>query len=257
MLDFERIRREAGGYVAGFDDITSTNDVLKALAKEGAPGQTALVADRQTAGRGRLGRQFFSPSGTGMYISVLLRFPADVPPEGLTAEAAVAAALAIEKVTGVETAIKWINDLYKNGKKVAGILCESGMSTEGLYVVIGIGVNCVEPPGGFPAELSEAGALSDAADPRGIDREALAAEIIRRLRSLTGRLSEEEWNEYRRRSFVLGREVVWLVRGQEKGRGRAVDITREGHLVVETPEGPLTLSTGEISVRLAPNEGGK
>jgi BirA family biotin operon repressor/biotin-[acetyl-CoA-carboxylase] ligase len=253
LLNFSKIKKEAGGKVAGFAEITSTNDVLKALAKEGAPNFTALVADRQTAGKGRMGRTFHSPSGTGLYLSVLLRPKADVPPESITSEAAVAAALAISEATGIETEIKWINDIYRNGKKVAGILCESGMADGGLYIVVGIGVNCLVPPGGFPAELSEAGALYEGADPHSMDREALAVALIRRFRKLSGVLTEETWKEYRRRSYVLGKEVVWLVQGQVRGQGRAVDITRAGHLQVETPEGIITLSTGEISLRLAPN----
>ena len=165
--------------------ITSTNTVLKTLAAEGAPSGLALIAGEQTAGRGRMGRSFYSPAGTGLYLSLMLR-PAMRAEEAvrLTACAAVAAAETIEELSGRETRIKWVNDILVDGRKVCGILteasvdCENGMMN---YVIIGLGVNLRDPEGGFPEELqSIAGAAFEAEQIPEL-RCRLAAGILDRL----------------------------------------------------------------------------
>ena len=165
--------------------ITSTNTVLKTLAAEGAPSGLALIAGEQTAGRGRMGRSFYSPAGTGLYLSLMLR-PAMRAEEAvrLTACAAVAAAETIEELSGRETRIKWVNDILVDGRKVCGILteasvdCENGMMN---YVIIGLGVNLRDPEGGFPEELqSIAGTVFEAEQIPEL-RCRLAAGILDRL----------------------------------------------------------------------------
>ena len=135
-----------------FKTVDSTNTVCKRLAMEGAPDGTTVIAARQTAGRGRMGRGFESPEGMGLYLSMLWR--SVTSPEGLlplTAMASACAAEAIRRVTGADVRIKWPNDLVLHGKKLVGILTESALNGSGGvdYVVIGIGVNLRQGPADF------------------------------------------------------------------------------------------------------------
>lgn len=149
--------------------LDSTNAEALRRAVDGAPEGTVIVAEEQTAGRGRRGRSFFSPAGTGIYLSILVR-PALAAERAhlLTCSAAVAVAEAIEACAGVDASIKWVNDVYCRGKKVAGILTEGSFDLEGgvlQHAVVGIGVNVRPPHAGFPAEIAErAGAVLPASD---------------------------------------------------------------------------------------------
>ena len=149
--------------IQAFESLDSTNNYLKKLASGGAAEGTVVIADEQTAGRGRMGRSFASAPGCGIYMSMLLRpegCTADCAP-GLTAVAAVAVCRAIEKVCGRAPGIKWINDLYLRGKKICGILCESSVKDGRVnYAVLGIGLNVTTRAEEFPEELREtAGSL--------------------------------------------------------------------------------------------------
>lgn len=238
-----------------YREVSSTNSTLRELALAGAPAGTVVLADHQAAGRGRLGRSFFSPPSCGIYLSILLR-PSRPAAELtlLTAAAAVAICRAIETVVGVQAEIKWVNDLFYGGKKVCGILTEAvtGLESGTLeYVVIGAGINAVLPEGGFPKELEKiAGALSP--KPVGGLRNALAAEMIFQIETLAGELSEEKiLPEYRSRSCVLGKEVQF-VRNGETMTGRADQIADDGSLEVVLPDGSrLPLRAGEVSIRPA------
>ena len=139
-------------------ELGSTNDHLKELARQGAPEGLVVLAERQTAGRGRLGRSFQSPAGLGLWMSILLR--PDCPPERLprvTALTAVACTGAIRSICGVEAGIKWPNDLVCRGRKLCGILTELESDGQGLAVVIGIGLNVAHRREDFPPELRETG----------------------------------------------------------------------------------------------------
>ncbi len=139
------------------DSVTSTNDELVEMAKNGAKEGTILIASSQTAGKGRMGKSFFSPDDTGVYLSILLR--PDFTPEdtlSFTTIAAVATAKAIESVSDREAKIKWVNDIYIEGKKVCGILTESSLDPnmeKQEYIVVGIGINIAPPVGGFPDDI--------------------------------------------------------------------------------------------------------
>lgn len=169
VLRAEEIQSIApGATVLLADSVASTNAALREKAAAGAPEGTALIAREQTAGRGRLGRSFFSPRDSGLYLSLLLR-PADFDPRqtpALTAAAAVAMAEAIWQATGRAPGIKWVNDLFLDGRKICGILTEASFSLESgtaEYVVVGVGVNITLPAGGFPPELEGiAGAVLEA-----------------------------------------------------------------------------------------------
>ena len=212
----------------------STNRVAKELARQGAPHGTAVLAERQTAGRGRLDRRFFSPEG-GLYLSVILR--PSCPPEDrllMTPMAAVAVCRAVERLCGVSPGIKWVNDLYLEGKKLCGILCEGA----GDAVIVGIGLNLKAPEGGFPSEVP-AVALELA-----VERQALAEEIRRQLLQPGAFLPE-----YRRRCLILGKTVTVHPVSGETFEARAVDIDDRCRLIVESCRGRETLDSGEVSVR--------
>lgn len=138
-----------------FDEITSTQDKLKDFFREGtADFGDFVLAKKQTKGRGRLGRSFFSPPKTGIYLSVLLPYE---DTQMLTIRAGVAVLESIEQATGIKTNIKWVNDLYLNGKKIAGILAEAITDKEGVLsaVILGVGINVSYPAEDFPQDIKE------------------------------------------------------------------------------------------------------
>lgn len=214
----------------------STNRVAMELARQGAAQGTAVLAARQTAGRGRLGRSFFSPEG-GLYLSVILR--PGLPPEErtlLTPMAAVAVCRAVEAHCGLRPGIKWVNDLHLADQKLCGILCQSA----GDAVVVGIGLNLRTPEGGFPPELN-ATALDCP-----VQRETLARSIREQLLLADPNRCMEE---YRARSVTVGRAVTVRCVSGECYAARAVDIDSRGRLVVERGKERLTLDSGEVSVK--------
>ena len=238
-----------------FDAITSTNDVLKQMALQGAPQGSILVADSQTGGRGRLGRTFLSPPGVGIYLSVLLR-PRCMPRElmHLTCASACAACTAIEQSVGFRPGIKWINDIVYQKRKLAGILTELGLNQDGsvCYAIIGIGVNCSQRPEDFPPAIQEiAGSLKMASGAE-IDRALVAAKMIDAFYSMSRVLltnKSQIIERYRQDCITLGQEVS-LVRGEEVRRGKALDVDEEGALIVKYENGAVeAVNSGEVSVR--------
>ena len=230
--------------------VDSTNTRLKALAAAGAPQGTVLFAEEQSGGRGRLGRRFLSAPGCGVYLSVLLR-PGCRPSElmSLTAQAAVAARRAVAELCGVEPDIKWVNDLVLKGRKICGILTELSLEAEsGLvsYAVVGVGVNCNCPAEAFPPELRDVAGSILSQTGRSVDRNALAAALVR---SLSG-LPKLDWlGEYRRACVNLGKEIQILAPGQAARQGVALDVDEQAALLVRTETGTERIQCGEVSVR--------
>lgn len=233
----------------------STNTELKDLAAAGAPEGTVLIAHRQTAGRGRLGRSFFSPAHTGLYLSVLLRPQCSLKEAlRLTPIAAVAAARAADALCGTAVGIKWVNDLYLDGKKVCGILTEctpDPQTGEPLYVICGAGFNLFPPKEGFPSEIASlAGSLTATRDPT--LRPRLAREFAQRLREGMLQPFDEILEEYRRRSVLIGKTVVSPT-ASFPGRATVLGIDDEGGLCIRCADGTeRVLTGGEVSVRLEP-----
>lgn len=234
------------------DSVDSTNNVLKRLAAEGTPSGYMLFAREQTAGRGRLGRSFFSPE-CGIYVSLLLR-PLTPPERTLffTTSAAVAVCRAIERETDLKAQIKWVNDVYIGSRKVCGILTEASVANGVTdWAVIGIGVNVTPPKGGFPPEISdracalyEAGKCPDGA----INR--LAAAIAEELEKVLSEQHSVTAEEYRRRSMVVGMEVTAIDGGHER-KCKVLDIDSEAALLVEYDDGTNgKLYSGEVSIKL-------
>ena len=236
------------------DSLPSTNSRARELAAAGAPEGTVVLARRQTGGRGRQGRRFFSPADTGLYLSLLLR-PAGwtaAQAAALTTMAAVDACEAIEAVCGVAVSIKWVNDLFAHGRKVGGILTEAALSLEnGLVesVVLGVGVNLLPPAGGFPPDLADiAGAVADR--PQSDVKNRLAAGFLNRFMADYAAPQAAALHErYRSRCFVLGRPVqVVTPRGSRPAT--ALDIDGSYRLLVEYDNGERErLFSGEIRVQ--------
>ncbi len=237
-----------------FQTIDTTNNAAKRMAMDGASHGTMVLAEQQTGGKGRRGRAFFSPPGTGLYLSVILKPKRGIEQSLLvTSAAAVATARALKICGGVEAQIKWVNDLYLNGKKICGILAEAVTNLEDGaidYVVVGIGVNLSTPSGGFPPELQDRVASVFEETGVRIPRNRLAAQILTELLFLAGQPDGGAFlEEYRARSCVLGKRVS-LSGPMGEDRGTAVDITQEGHLVVKLDNGETTtLRSGEITLR--------
>ncbi len=236
-----------------FATIDSTNTQAKRLASGGGPEGTVLIADHQSAGRGRLGRQFQSPEGQGIYMSVILR--PQRPPEQLmhlTCAAAVVMCDALEEAVGIRPGIKWTNDLVFDGRKLGGILTELSVSPKtGLvdWAIIGIGVNCSQQPGDFSREIqSFAGSLAMAAGSP-VSRPKVAAAMISGFFQMEQTLHQPWMDRYRASCITLGKEIS-LVRGQQIQRGRALDVDDRGALVVEFADGRVeSVNSGEVSVR--------
>lgn len=237
------------------EEVDSTNDYLRKLARSGAPHGTVVIADHQTGGHGRRGRSFLSPAGVGIYFSLLLR-PGCAPAELMHLTCATAAAMcdAVEASAGFRPGIKWTNDLVYGGRKLCGILTELGLTPQGGldYAIIGIGVNCCQRQEDFPPALQGiAGSLSMAAG-HTICRARVAAAMMVSLNAMADTLlpgREEMLRRYRRDCVTLGQEIS-LLRGDEVRHGRALDVDDQGALVVAFPDGTVeAVSSGEVSVR--------
>lgn len=240
---------EAGRFNISIEEtVTSTNTVLKAFAEQGAKEGKILIAREQTAGKGRLGRSFYSPKNSGLYMSFLLRPDFDAR-EALyiTTAAAAAVSESIDFVTGVNTEIKWVNDIYYQGKKLCGILTEASIDFEsgGLhYAIPGIGINVTNSA--FPEELKDV-AISLNADETVFTR--LSAEIIKRFFGYYDNIGELRFLPgYRRRSFLIGKRITFKDNEGEKS-AEVLDIDDKVRLVVREDNGNITrLSSGEVNL---------
>ncbi len=237
-----------------YKTVTSTNDLAKQYALDLKPEGTVIVAREQTAGRGRKGRSFYSPMSTGVYISVLLR------PE-LTAEktlyittaAAVAVAKAIEKISGKEAKIKWVNDIFVDGKKVCGILTEGAIDFETgkmQYAVLGIGVNIKKPENDFPSEIQNiAGSVFDTTDKE--VSSIIVAEMLNNFMNYYKNLASKPfYEEYKKRMFLIGKQLT-VYSGKDSYPAVAIDLDEELSLVVKDENGNIKkLNTGEVSIKI-------
>lgn len=238
--------------VAIYPTLASTNETVRSLAAEGEPAGLAVFAERQTAGRGRMGRSFFSPAGSGIYMTLLLR--PQIPPQRLyeiTTFAAVATAKAMERSVGISANIKWVNDLWIGQKKVCGILAEAALQPDGKrlrYVALGIGINVKETA--FPTELSQIATSLEAECGRRLDRNSIAAALLAELTPLlSDSLPGGFLDEYRRRNFILGHNVT-VVAGDRTFEAVADRIEDDGNLIVILPGGrEERICAGDVSLR--------
>lgn len=234
-----------------YDTLESSNRTAKLLALDGAPHGTLVLTAHQSAGRGRLGRVFESPSGKGVYLSVLLRPAASA--QTATIGAAVAVCRAVQELCGLELGIKWVNDLYYQGKKVCGILTEAGTDLESgrlEWLVVGIGLNLTSRPEDWPEELRPIAGSLYPGGPAPVSRAALAGAIARELLGLCPAF--DCLDEYRARCFVPGHWVT-VCTGTESYAAKAVAIDDAGRLIVQREGGRTEmLCHGEVSIRPSP-----
>ena len=238
-----------------YDRLESTNKTAKEMAISGAEHGTVIIADCQTAGKGRYGRTFHSPPDHGLYMSIIIQptqysFSA---PTLITAFAAVTVCEAIEAVSDNTPKIKWVNDIFLDGKKVCGILTEAVTDFESgnmQWIVVGIGINYSTPVTEFPEDLQHIAGSVFGTDTPPATRNRLAAEIVNRFFTQENKYDEKAMLEkYKQRMFMLGK-IVLVTGTAEPYEAMAVDVDSIGHLVVQKSTGEqLSLSAGEISIR--------
>ncbi len=242
-----------------FKTISSTNTVLKQRAAEGEKEWLILVSEEQSAGRGRMNRKFYSPSGTGIYISFLLR-PKFLASESLmiTTMAAVAVAETIDEILNEKTEIKWVNDIFYKGKKICGILTEAAINVENYkldYAIPGIGINVKAPEGGFPEEIREiAGALLDDCRDKSLNdelRNRMVARLIEKMYDYYQDFENKSFMEtYRKKSILVGK-TVYILDDKNKEPLFVEGVTDKAELTVRHEDGRVeNLQSGEVSVRL-------
>lgn len=234
--------------------LESTNKTAKEMAVAGAEHGTIIISDCQTMGRGRYSRNFFSPSGGGLYMSIVLRPEAMhfKNPTSVTAFAAVSVCEAIESISTKVPRIKWVNDIFIDGKKVCGILTEAVTDFEsgGLdWVVLGIGINVHTRTEDFPCDLQSIATSIYPDEKRSGVRNRLSAEIINRILGFETLPSETEiFEKYKKRLMVLGKKIT-VIQNQVEYKATAIDVDSVGHLVVKNERGErITLSSGEIRI---------
>lgn len=234
------------------DYIGSTNDYLKEKAQIGFPEWHTVLAETQTAGKGRRGRSFCSPRGSGLYMSVILRPNPEIV-NLITACAAIAVTRAVAELSGKKPLIKWVNDVFLDGKKICGILTEASFSMENFgvdYAVLGIGINVYSPANGFPPEISDiCGSIFNEND--GYKRNKLCALILNNFYALyTGTDKSKIAKIYREYNFVIGKRIE-VIRNDGKLNAKALNTDEDCRLVVRYDNGAIeTLNSGEVSVKV-------
>lgn len=241
--------------------VTSTNDIARELGRRGAPEGLVVVADEQTAGRGRLRRPWASPPGVGLWMSVLLRPPLPAHELGrLTLAAAVAVVEAVRDGAGVAAGIKWPNDVVVGGRKLCGILTELEADWEQVhFAVVGIGVNVNTPPEAFPPDVREAATSLRIEAGHPVPRAPLARAILAGLEraygeTLAGQFERvlARWRAY---TVTLGRpvRVLPVAGGRPPIDGVALDVDGDGALLVRLADGRVErVLAGEVSLRPVP-----
>ena len=242
--------------ISVFSSVTSTNTILKEMAEQGAKEGTVIIAEEQTAGRGRTGKQFYSPKGPRIYISILLR--PDIPAEEslfLTTSAAVATARAIEDVSDKRALIKWVNDIYLEDKKTCGILTEGAFNVETGkldYAIVGIGINVCIPDGGFPDNIKDiATAIFDKQTDSINKRSILIANLLDYFMEYYKDFKSKSYvKEYIERSMIIGKTIT-VIEGSKTSVAKAIDIDKNCRLKVQFEDGTTKwLSSGEVSTKI-------
>lgn len=237
-----------------YKTIDSTNkEAKKVLMDDDIPHGTVLISEEQTEGKGRFNRKFYSPNNKGIYMSVILRPNIELSKAiHITTASAVSVCRAIEKLIKKYPKIKWVNDIFLDGKKICGILTEATGNFESgnvENVVVGIGIN-FKNHGDFPDELkSIAGALFKDEN-ISITRNQLVGEILNELLDMCENLEDENiMKEYKELSFVIGKDVSYA-KNNRLNKGKAVDIKDDGSLVIMLENGEVDyLNSGEISLK--------
>lgn len=237
-----------------YKTVSSTNEIAKNLALSGAKHGTVVISEEQTSGKGRLGRNFYSPANTGIYMSIILRPNLTAMDSVLiTTSSSVAICDAIYKVTGIESQIKWINDIFIDNKKIGGILTEASTNFESGtidYLILGIGINFNRPKDNFPSELKAIATSIYNNNCNYINRNVLCAEIINSILDMIPKIKNYDFiSGYKKRSIILNKEITYTTAGISS-KGKAIDINKDGSLVVRHDDGSIKiLNSGEVSIR--------
>lgn len=236
-----------------FDCVESTNTLAKEMAKAGAPHGTVLIADRQTAGRGRLGRSFLSPGGMGIYMSVILRYDCQATDlMHLTCACGVHLCNAVESVLQIRPGIKWINDLVHEKKKLAGILTELVFTDNQICAIVGIGLNCCQQPEDFDPQIRFIATSAAIITGKQPNRGQVIAQILQELRIMDHRLLNQQealMTQYRKDCITLGKSIS-ILQGDVVEHGTAVDVLSDGTLLVRLEDGSEhPVNSGEVSIR--------
>ncbi len=234
--------------------VDSTNDYAKMLAKQDAPEYTLVVADTQTHGKGRMGRVFSSPSGTGIYMSFILRPKTSLETAQLiTSCVAVAISKAIDTLCNCSSKIKWVNDIFLNDKKISGTLTEGAINFENgsfEYAIVGIGINVRSVKNIFDGELSSIATSIEDETGLKISRSRLIAEVFNNVYLQLQSIDEKSFiKEYKKRSLIVGKDVIVSENGQEVF-AKAIGIDKTAGLIVQFEDGSTkVLNSGEARIR--------
>lgn len=244
-----RLQEMTGADVVVLDTVTSTNDYIEGLLRAQFVEGLLVVAEEQTAGKGRIeGRRFFSPSGYGIYMSMAVKVNCTMEQAGLiTPAVAVAVARAVEKVCGIRLQIKWVNDLYLSGKKVGGIMCNARADSDSVdSVIVGIGINAQQPDMPIPGDLVDK--IAYLYDDNDLDRNLLIAEIYREVMAIAEELTCADFlGEYRQRSMLIGNDVDFVLNGNSY-HGKVLNIDDKANLVVDCGDRVISLNSGEVTL---------
>lgn len=245
-----------GHKVYHFDTIDSTNRMAKKLASEGAKEGTVIIAEEQTGGRGRRGKQWISPKGSGIWMSIILRPDIELAEAmKITQVVAAAVATAIEKVTKFQVGIKWPNDIIMDKKKVCGILTEMSAEVDCVnFIIVGIGINVNTEDKDFPEDIEKIATSIKSCTSEKVFRKDLVKEILNEFEELyvdfiENKNIKKSIEICKKYSVTLGKEVRIIKRGEEMF-AKAIDLSEDGQLIIENKSGKIeTVLSGEVSVR--------
>ncbi len=236
-----------------FQELDSTNSYLKKLGSQGEKENQLVIALSQTGGRGRMGRSFYSPNGTGIYFSLLLHpeFSAEKSLL-LTVMASVSVAETVMNYNSNDVKIKWVNDVYIDGKKVCGILTEGAINANKMldYAVVGIGINVTAPENGFPDDIKDIATAIFPGNTEENIKEKIVADVVNKFFDMYNGIDMDFVNRYKQYSYLTGKEIN-IISGENTRPATVIDITDECHLLVKNANGEIEeISSGDVSVRV-------
>lgn len=245
--------KKIGHTIVFYEETTSTNDMARKLAEEGYPDGTVVIAEQQTGGKGRMGRQWKSQKGTGIWMSILLR--PDIPPKSaskLTLIAGLCVCKAVRSVTGLEAGIKWPNDVLIGNKKICGILTEMNAEMDQIHsIVVGIGINVNITE--FPDELQQKATSLYLASGKKFSRKEILQKTLEEWEIAYQEYQKDQnlnafYQEYETYCITLNQEVQVIAK--EPFFGKAIGLNPEGELIVEKENGEkVVVFSGEVSIR--------
>ncbi len=236
-----------------FNELDSTNNYLKKIGLRNEKENKLVIALSQTGGRGRMGRTFYSPNGTGIYFSLLL-YPEFSAEKSLflTVMAAVSVAETVMKYNKNDVKIKWVNDVYIDGKKVCGILTEGAINKDKMldYAVVGIGINVIAPENGFPDDIKDIATAIFPGNTEENIKEKIVADVVNNFFKMYNGIDTDFVKRYKEYSYLIGKEIN-IISGDTSRPATVIDITDDCHLLVRNENDEIEeISSGDVSVRL-------